>query len=57
MIAGYLGKSDKPGQAFADFARAYADQTEADHAEFLRAIKDGRMPQPEGEMSSAFRAG
>lgn len=57
MIAGYLGKSDKPGQAFAAFARAYADQTEADHAEFLRAIKDGRMPQPEGEMSSAFRAG
>lgn len=56
-IAGYLGKSDKPGQAFATFARAYADQTEADHAEFLRAIKDGRMPQPEGEMSSAFRAG
>ncbi|MFP5282289.1 MAG: DUF2252 domain-containing protein, partial [Actinomycetes bacterium] len=32
MIAGYVGKSDKLGQALVRFARAYADQTEADHA-------------------------
>ena len=32
MIAGYAGRSDKLDRAMARFARAYADQTEADHA-------------------------
>ena len=31
MIAGYAGPSDKLDRAMATFARAYADQTEADH--------------------------
>lgn len=44
MIAGYAGSSDKLDQAFADFARAYADQTEADHAELVRAVRAGLLP-------------
>ena len=32
MIAGYAGGSDKLDRAMARFARAYADQTEVDHA-------------------------
>ena len=31
MIAGYVGGSDKLDRALCRFARAYADQTEADH--------------------------
>ena len=31
-------------QAFAAFARAYADQTEVDHAALLRAVQAGRLP-------------
>ena len=43
-IAGYLGNSDAAAEAFANFARAYADQTEADHAALLRAVQAGRLP-------------
>ena len=39
MIAGYAGASDKLDQAMAAFARAYADQTEADHAELVKAVR------------------
>lgn len=43
-IAGYLGKSDAVASAFARWARAYADQTEKDHAAFVAAIGAGRLP-------------
>ena len=43
-ISGYLGEGDPFDAAVTDFAEAYADQTERDHAEFLRAIKKGRIP-------------
>ena len=36
-ISGYLGGGDRFDRAVADFAEAYADQTEADHAAFRRA--------------------
>ena len=36
-ISGYLGGGDGFDRAVADFAEAYADQTEADHAAFTRA--------------------
>lgn len=49
MIAGYIGRSDAVPDAFVNFARLYADQTEADHEAMLRAVKDGRLPRPEGE--------
>jgi hypothetical protein len=58
MIAGYVGRSDKLDRAMARFARAYADQTEADHAELVRAVRRGAIPATEGALDragSAFR--
>ena len=46
MIAGYAGASDKLDQALAKFARAYADQTEADHAALVKATRRGLLPWP-----------
>jgi len=43
QIAGYLGKSERFDEAVADFAVAYADQTERDHAAFCAAVKSGRV--------------
>src|SRR5215217_6415722 len=42
-IAGYLGKSERFDGAIADFAEAYADQTEQDHAALCAAVKSGRV--------------
>ena len=43
QIAGYLGKSERFDEAIADFAEAYADQTERDHAALCAAKKSGRI--------------
>jgi hypothetical protein len=43
MISGYLGSSESFDRAVADFTVAYADQNEADHAAFLKAIREGRI--------------
>ncbi|HKE99314.1 MAG TPA: DUF2252 domain-containing protein [Actinomycetes bacterium] len=48
VLAGYLGKGDAADQAFARFAGAYADQTEADHEALRRAVKTGRLPAKHG---------
>jgi uncharacterized protein (DUF2252 family) len=48
MLSGYLGKGDIADRAFARIARAYADQTEADHQALLRAVKSGRLPAEHG---------
>ena len=53
MIAGYAGASDKLDQALAAFARAYADQTEADHARLVEAVKAGRLPVLDGASGAA----
>ena len=54
LIAGYLGRSDKSAAfdgAIADFAMAYADQTERDHAA-LEAGDQGRPGRgPEGDLT------
>ena len=42
-IAGYLGSGTRFDDAIAEFARTYADRTEADHATFIAAIADGRI--------------
>jgi uncharacterized protein (DUF2252 family) len=42
-IAGYLGDDATLDHALADFAVAYADQTEKDHQALLDAIKSGRV--------------
>jgi uncharacterized protein (DUF2252 family) len=43
-IAGYLGKGDRFDTAIADFAEAYADQVELDHAKLERAVRAGKLP-------------
>jgi len=43
QIAAYLGKSERFDGAIVDFAEAYADQTERDHAAFCAAVKSGRI--------------
>ncbi|MGQ7297457.1 DUF2252 domain-containing protein [Quadrisphaera sp. KR29] len=48
MIAGYLGSSDKADTALATFARRYADQTEADHADLVDAVSRGVLPVERG---------
>jgi uncharacterized protein (DUF2252 family) len=48
QIAGYLGKSERFDGAIADFAQAYADQTERDHAALCAAVKSGRVPADAG---------
>jgi uncharacterized protein (DUF2252 family) len=44
QIAGYLGKGERFDRAIAEFAQAYADQTERDHAALCAAVKSGRLP-------------
>ena len=58
MIAGYAGASRKLDLALADFARSYADQTEADHARLVKAVRRGVLPVSEGALGgsgTAFR--
>lgn len=43
LVAGYCGKSEELDEAVAAFAVAYADRTEADHAELVTAVKNGRI--------------
>jgi uncharacterized protein (DUF2252 family) len=47
LVAGYCGKSEELDEAMAAFAVAYADRTEADHAELVAAVRSGRLA---GEM-------
>jgi uncharacterized protein (DUF2252 family) len=44
VVAGYVGASDKLDEALSRFARAYADQTERDHAALQEAVRSGRLP-------------
>jgi uncharacterized protein (DUF2252 family) len=48
MIAGYLGSSEKADQAFARFARRYADQIERDHERLVAAVNRGLLPAEYG---------
>ena len=48
MIAGYIGRSDRLVSALCSFARAYADQTEADHAALVAAVDRGLLPVERG---------
>ncbi|MEI2696959.1 MAG: DUF2252 domain-containing protein [Microthrixaceae bacterium] len=47
-IAGYLGQAARFDEAMQTFAISYADQTELDHALFVQAIADGRIPAASG---------
>ncbi len=44
-IAGYCGKSGVLDDALADWAEAYGNQTELDHAELVKAVKGDRQVQ------------
>ncbi len=44
MIAGYAGSSPRLDTAMKHFARAYADQVEADHDALVRAVARGVLP-------------
>lgn len=43
MISGYLGKKDNFDEAMGDFALAYADQAERDHAALKAAVRAGKI--------------
>ncbi len=43
VIGGYCGKGEKLDEAMAEFATAYADRTEADHAHLVTAVRAGRI--------------
>ena len=43
-----MGNGDAFDEAIADFAEAYANQTERDHAALLAAIKEGRVQAQTG---------
>ena len=51
LIAGYLGARDTFDRAIVEFAEAYADQTERDHAALVEAIRSGRVSAREGYLS------
>ncbi|MFJ8789167.1 DUF2252 domain-containing protein [Streptomyces sp. NPDC102462] len=48
LIAGYCGKSEELDEAVAEFAVAYADRTEADHAALVAAVRSGRIAAESG---------
>jgi uncharacterized protein (DUF2252 family) len=48
QIAAYLGKGERFDGAIADFADAYADQTERDHAALCAAVKSGKVASDAG---------
>ncbi|QES52454.1 DUF2252 domain-containing protein [Streptomyces venezuelae] len=48
LLAGYCGKNEELDEAVAAFAVAYADRTEADHADLVAAVRAGRIAAEEG---------
>ncbi|WP_369357589.1 DUF2252 domain-containing protein [Streptomyces sp. cg2] len=47
-VAGYCGKGESLDEAIAAFAVAYAERTEADHADLVAAIRNGRIAAESG---------
>lgn len=48
LLAGYCGKNEELDEAVAAFAVAYADRTEADHADLVTAVRAGRIAAEAG---------
>lgn len=48
LLTGYCGKSEELDEAVASFAVAYADRTEADHADLVAAVRSGRIEAETG---------
>ena len=49
-IAGYIGRGDQFDRAILAFSNAYADQTERDYTDFMKAIDSGRLPCEKQEL-------
>ena len=47
-IRGYMGKNDSFAEAIADFAMAYADQTERNYQALVKAVNSGRIAAETG---------
>ena len=47
LIAGYCGKAEVLDNALVEWAEAYGDQTEVDHAVLVKAIKSGKVKATE----------
>jgi predicted alpha/beta hydrolase len=47
-IAEYLGASDAFDTSVTDFSERYADQNQKDYAEFVDAVRSGRLEAVEG---------
>jgi hypothetical protein len=56
MIAGYVGASAKLDESLCRFARAYADQTEADHQALVKAVARGMLPVAYGDQGASRTA-
>src|SRR5262249_61144303 len=52
-IGAYIGKGRRFDEAMRAFANGYADQTERDHAQLVRAIADGIVPAEEERLRCA----
>jgi uncharacterized protein (DUF2252 family) len=48
LVSGYLSSGRTFATAITEFAVAYADQTETDHARLVEAVRDGRVEAIEG---------
>lgn len=49
LICGYIGQGDQFPEAVCDFSVAYADQTEKDYKDFVKAVKEGKLPVKDEE--------
>ncbi len=43
LLSGYMGSSDALDESISEFALKYADQTEKDYDDFMKAIKSGKL--------------
>jgi uncharacterized protein (DUF2252 family) len=56
ILAGYIGSSERFDDAITKFAAAYANQTEKDWKQFVRALKPSASPQSDSKPSSKPQA-
>jgi hypothetical protein len=52
LICGYIGKGEIFAKSICRFAVAYADQTESDYNDFMKAVKAGKLPITEEPVKS-----
>ena len=50
-ICGYMGQGDQFTEAICEFAVGYADQTESDYTDFVKAVKEGKLEIKEEQVN------